>query len=210
MGASPSHDLATGDGLVLRNGRLAVEVGQQFAGGEWLRVVQMRIQGVDQARAFLHNPHAGMFVSMNAAFMPLRLAKPAFQVEVVARLGGVVAAQEQPRLKTAHDLAHVPLNRIFAGPKLFPQDFELLPACGARTERWLQGCLDEPYGFDVTLDGVQAVLNLVQSPGDAPGQTPQLDFGAPPFLTWTFRSKDCCTSCNASAIRKPGGCNGPP
>ena len=175
---------------MLRNGRPTVAVRQQFAGGEWLRVVQMRIQGVDQARAFLHNPHAGMFASMNVAFMSLRLAKPAFQVEIVARLVGVVAAQEQPRLKTAHDLAHVPLNRILAGPKLVTQDFELLLACGAGTERGLQRSLDQPYGLDVTLDGVQAVLNLVQSPGDAPGQTLQLDFGAPPFLTWTFRSKD--------------------
>lgn len=195
---------------MLRNGRLAVAVGQQFAGGEWLRVVQMRIQGVDQARAFLHNPHAGMFASMNVAFMSLRLAKPAFQVEVVARLVGVVAAQEQPRVKTAHDLAHVSLKRILAGPKLFPQDFELVLACGAGTECWLQRCLDEPDGLDVTLDGLQAVLNLVQSPGDAPDQTLQLDFGAPPFFAWTFRSKDCCTSRNDSAIRKPGGCNGPP
>lgn len=195
---------------MLRNRRLAVEVGEQIAGGEWLRVVEMRIQGVDQARAFLHNPHAGMFVSMNATFMPLRLAKPAFQVEVVARLVGVVATQEQSRLKAAHDLAHVPLNRIFIGPKLFPQDFELLPPCDAGTERWFQRRLDEPDGFDVTSDGVQVVLDLVQSPGDAPGQTLQLDFGTPPFLTWTFRSRDCCTSCNASAIRTPGGCNGPP
>lgn len=195
---------------MLRNGRPAVEIGQQFAGGEWLRVLQMGIQGVDQARAFLHNPHAGMFVSMDAAFMPLRLAKPAFQVEVVARLVVVVGPHEQSRLKTAHDFAHVPLNRIFAGPKLVTQDFKLLPACGAGTERWLQGRLDEPYGLDVTLDGVQVVFNLVQSPGDAPHQTPQLAFGVPPFLTWMLRSKDCRTSCNASAIRTPGGCNGPP
>lgn len=156
---------------MLRSGRLAVEVGEQFAGGEWLRVVQMRIQGVDQARAFLHNPHAGMFVSMNAAFMSLRLAKPALQVEVVARLVGVVAPHEQARLKTAHDFTHVLLNRIFAGPKVVRQDFELLSAGGAGTERWLQRGLDEPYGLDVPLDGVQVVLNLVQSPGDAPRQT---------------------------------------
>lgn len=190
MGTSPAHDLATHDGLVLRSGRQAVEVGAQFTGGEWLRVVQMGIQGVDQARAFLYNSHPGMFASMNAAFMSLRLAKPAFQVEVVARLVGVVAPDEQSRLKTAHDFAHVLLNQIFAGPKLFPEDFELSPTCGAGTERWLQRRLDGLDGFDVTLDGAQVVLNLVQSPGDAPGQTLQLDFCAPPFLTWTFRSKD--------------------
>jgi hypothetical protein len=31
-----------------------------------------------------------MFVSMNVTFVPLRLTRPAFQVEIVARLVGVV------------------------------------------------------------------------------------------------------------------------
>ena len=54
----------------------------------------MHIQGMHQGRTFLHNPDSGVFVSMNAAFMPLGLAKPAFQVEIVSRLVGVVAAHE--------------------------------------------------------------------------------------------------------------------
>ena len=74
------------------------------------------IQGVHQSRAFLHNPDAGMFVSVNPAFMSLRLAKPAFQVEIVARLVWVVAAHEQARLKAGHDLAHVLPDQIIAGP----------------------------------------------------------------------------------------------
>ena len=79
-------------------------------------MVQMHIQGMYQSRAFLHNPDAGMLVSMNAAFVRLRLTKPAFQVEIVARLVRVVAAHEQPPLKAGHDLAHVLLDRIIAGP----------------------------------------------------------------------------------------------
>lgn len=35
----------------------------------------MPVEGVNQGRAFLHNPYAGMFVPMNAAFMPLGLTK---------------------------------------------------------------------------------------------------------------------------------------
>ena len=88
-------------------------------------MAQVRIQGVDQSRAFLHNPHAGMLASMNVTFMSLRLAKPAFQVEVVSRLAGVLPTHKQPRLKTAHHLTHVPPNRIVARPKLVAQDFKL-------------------------------------------------------------------------------------
>lgn len=57
-------------------------------------MVQMHIQGMHQGRTFLHNSNAGMFVSMNAAFVPLGLPKPAFQVEIVARLVRVIATHE--------------------------------------------------------------------------------------------------------------------
>ena len=79
-------------------------------------MVQMHIQSMHQGRTFLHNPDAGMLVSMNAAFVPLRLTKPAFQVEIVSRLVRVVAAHEQPPMKAGHDLAHVLLDRIIAEP----------------------------------------------------------------------------------------------
>jgi hypothetical protein len=57
-----------------------------------------------------------MFVSMNVTFVSLRLAKPTFQVKVVARHIRVIAAHEQPCLKTRHDRAHMPLNLVVAGP----------------------------------------------------------------------------------------------
>ena len=79
---------------MLRSGRLGVQVGKQFARCQETRIVQVHIQGMHQRRTFLHNPDAGVFVSMNAAFVPLGLAKPAFQVEIVAWLVRVVAAHE--------------------------------------------------------------------------------------------------------------------
>jgi hypothetical protein len=72
-----------------------------------------------------------MFVPMNVTFVSLRLAKPTFQVKVVARQIGVIAAHEQAYLKTGHDRAHLPLNQILAGPQLVAQDFESLLAYGA-------------------------------------------------------------------------------
>ena len=151
-----------------------------------------------------------MFVSMNVTFVSLRLAKPTFQVKVVARHIGVIAAHEQPYLKTRHDRAHLPLNQIIAGPQLVAQDFESLLAYGAGASHRLQCFLDRLYRSNVTLDCLQVVRNLVQSPIDAPRQTPQLAFSTSPFFLWRFRSSDCRTSRSAPAIRRPGGCRGPP
>lgn len=163
-----------------------------------------------QGRAFLHNPHAGMFVSMNVTFVSLRLAKPTFQVKVVARHIGVITPHEQPYLKTRHDCAHLPLNQIIAGPQLVSQDFKSLLAYATGTANWLQRFLNRPYRSDMTLDGLQIVRDLVQSSINASCQTPQLAFSSPPFFRWRFRSSDCRTSRSASAIRRPGGCSGPP
>ena len=101
---------------MLRCGRWGVTVGQEFAGTQWILKALVNVQGVYQSRAFLHNPDAGMFVSMNAAFVTLRQTKPAFQVEIVARLIRIVAADEQPLMKAVHDPAHVLPDRIIAGP----------------------------------------------------------------------------------------------
>ena len=80
--------------MMLRSGRPSVQVGQKFARSQGIRMVQVHIQGMHQGRTFLHNPDSGVFVSMNAAFVPLGLAKPAFQVKIVARLVRVVTAYE--------------------------------------------------------------------------------------------------------------------
>ena len=115
---------------------------------------------------------------MNVTFVSLRLAKPTLQVKVVARQIGVVAAHEQAYLKTRHDRAHVPLNQIVAGPQLVSQDFKPLLAYGAAAANRLQRFLDRLHRGDVTLDRLQVVGDLVQSPVDASRQSPQLAFSA--------------------------------
>lgn len=210
MGAGPSHDLAACDGLVLRCGRRGVEVGEQFGSRQRFAMAEVCIECVDQGRAFLHDPHAGMFVSVNVPLVSLRQPKPAFQVEVVAWLVGILATHEQADLKTGHDLAHLLLNQIVARSQLVTQGLESLRAFGTGTAGRFQGFLDGPDGGDVALDRLQVVLDLVQSTVDAASQALELALSAPPFLTWMFRSSDCRTSRNASAIRRPGGCSGPP
>jgi hypothetical protein len=52
--------------------------------------------------------------------------------------------------------------------------------------------------------------DFVQASVDAAGQTAELLLCEPPFFSSKFRWIDAPTSCNASAIRKPGGSSGPP
>lgn len=126
----------------------------------------------------------------------------------MGRLG--IGSDKQAGLETGHHLGHLPLNRIGAVAQPVTQTLESLLAFGAGTLGRLQRFLDGAHGGDVALDGLQVVLDLVQSPVDTPRQALQLGLGAPPFLTRMFRSSDCRTSRNGSAMRSPGGCNGPP
>ena len=54
------------------------------------------------------------------------------------------------------------------------------------------------------------LLDFVQARLDASGQAAELLLREPPFFASKFRWIDSRTSFNASAIRKPGGCSGPP
>lgn len=170
----------------------------------------MHVQGMHQGRAFLYDPHPRMLVTMNAAFVGLGLAKPTFQIQVVARACSVVNSYEQPRLKAGHDLAHVPSSVVVAGKQLVSQGFKFLMAPRARPARRFQRFLDRLDCRDVSLDRLQFVRDLAQTTVDAFRQTSQLALSAPPFFAWRFRSRDCRTSANASDIRRPGGCSGPP
>ena len=129
-----------------------MEVGEQFGDRQRSGMTQMCVESVDQGWAFLHNPHAGMLMSMNVALVSLRLAKPALQVEVVAWQVGVIASHEQPTLETGHDFAHLLLNQIVAGLQLIAQGFKSLLAYGTGAACRFQRFLDGPDGGDVDLD----------------------------------------------------------
>lgn len=169
----------------------------------------MRVERQGQGGPFLDEPDTGMAMPVDAALVSLGQTEPAFQAQVV--LGRLrIGSDKQPGLETGHDPTHLLLNQIVALSQLVAQGLESPLAFGAGTVGRLQGFLDGSDGGDVALDRLQVVLDLIQSTVDAPRQALELGLGAPPFLTWMFRSSDCRTSRNASAIRRPGGCSGPP
>src|SRR5262249_5377340 len=79
------------------------------------------------------------------------------------------------------------------------------------------GLLARPQGtihclqvFDVLGHLRQGLACDIQSAVNATDETFQPRLCTPPFCACRLRSSDARTSCNASLIRTPGGCSGPP
>ena len=71
--------------------RSRIAKGQQVCGGERFRVTLVKIQSVNQRRAFQHDSHARMAVAVDAAFVALGITKPAFQIQIVLRQASPIA-----------------------------------------------------------------------------------------------------------------------
>ena len=154
-----------------------------------------------------------MLPPVNASLVSLGLFEPAFQVQIVPRQVQVVTADEQSRLKAAHHLGHVLMQRIFAGLESiskFPKFSPTLLAVGKQRMISIKCCGDRPHILKLLTNLIQVPLYLLHASIDAVGQSFQLGLGAPPFLASRFRSMDWRISPNASAMRTPAGCRGPP
>jgi hypothetical protein len=82
------------DRLALMSRGLGFSVREEVMGIERLGMRQVRVQGQDQCRTFLHDPHPGMTMAVNPTLMALGLAEPPLQVEIVPRQVRVVTAEE--------------------------------------------------------------------------------------------------------------------
>src|SRR5262245_16372204 len=114
-------------------------------------------------------------------------------------------ADEQASQKAPHHRNHLLMNRLLRALEALDQFLELLLPSRARlpvrlkSRSYLLDVLDvvsERLLFRV--DGVQAAVDAVR-------QSAELLLGEPPFFSSKFRWSDSRTSCNAAAIRKPGG-----
>src|SRR5262249_43476402 len=80
----------------------------------------------------------------------------------------------------------------------------------ARAIGGIQCGLDCPYVCHLVTYVLLGRLHTRQASVNIAGQARELLVGTPPFCASRFRCSDARTSPKASAIRKPGGCNGPP
>ena len=109
-----AHEFSSSESLELAVRRQGVAIGKQVGGGKRFRVPQMRVQGMDQGAAFLHDPYSGMMMAVNPSLVPLGVAEPAFQIEIIAWQLHRIAPGKEPGLKTAHSLGHLPLPIVGA------------------------------------------------------------------------------------------------
>jgi len=141
--------------------------------------------------------------------MTLGQAKPTFQIEIVLDLLEHARADKEASAKAPHDFGHLLMRRIRRARETFLQGLETFLPFRARSVRHEGRC----YLRDVLDVAAQRCLlraDAVQAAIDAARQSLQLLRCEPPFFSSRFRWIDSRTSPNASAIRRPEGCSGPP
>jgi len=82
-------------------------------------MVHMRVKRQPQRWTLLHDPHAGMAMTMNAAFVAFGTLEPTRQVHIVSRKINRLTSYKQPWLKADHRHGEMLVDRVGAGlPRL--------------------------------------------------------------------------------------------
>src|SRR5215510_4854518 len=170
----------------------------------------MRIERRQQCRAFVDEAHPSVAVAMNAALVAFGVSKPAFEVEVVLWEVHVVTSHKQAWLKTRQHPTYVLPPWIVTPLELLPQGLKLHVSVVARAIGRIKRGLDRPHVCHLVTYVLLGHLHTRQASVNIAGQARELLVSTPPFCASRFRCSDAWTSPKASAIRMPGGCNGPP
>ena len=101
--------------LELADVRSRIAKGQQVSGREWFGVALVEIQSVNQRRAFQHDSHTRVAMSVDAAFVGFGVAKPAFQIEIILRQASHIATGKQALFKAQQNFRHLLSHGIRAG-----------------------------------------------------------------------------------------------
>jgi len=84
-------------------------------------MVPMRVKRQHQRWTLLHDPHAGMAMTMHAAFVAFGTLEPTLQVHMVSRNINRLASDKQPWRKADHRHGAMLVDRVGAGlPRLVP------------------------------------------------------------------------------------------
>jgi hypothetical protein len=149
-------------------------------------------------------------VAVNAALVSFGLSEPTFEVEVVLGQVPILPSHKQSRRKAGHDVAHRLPDGITTLLQLCLQDLKLRLTLRTRPLVRFKRGLDRPDLLHVGANGVLCGVHGVQPPVDVSGQPSESVVRSPPFFASRLRWSEACTSPKASAMRRPGGCRGPP
>src|SRR5487761_2177348 len=163
-----------------------------------------------QRRPLLNNPNARVAMAMDPPLVALGQAEPAFQIEIVSDLGELDSTDEEASQEAQHDRGEVLADLVLLLLETTGQRLKLLLATRATSLFRVEGRIDLLEFLDVLSNRLLLVSNVVQASVDARGQAAKLLLCEAPFFASKFRWIESRTSCNASAIRNPGGSSGPP
>jgi len=145
-------------------------------------MVHMRVKRQHQRWTLPYDPHAGVAMTMDPAFVAFGTFEPTLQVQIVGRKTQPSHPHKQPQFKAAHHLGKMLLNGIRAGLPFLLQRAELrltlravAVALGLRV---LFHCLQ---GLGVEANVRQRIPCDIESAVNAAGQTFQQRLCRPPF-----------------------------
>jgi len=110
-----AHNLATVGGLLLALRHAGLTIRLKVIDCKWTIVVHMRVKRQHQRWTLPYDPHTGVAMTMDPAFVSFRTFEPTLQVQIVDRKLSYLTPHKQPRFKAAHDLGKVLFNGIRAG-----------------------------------------------------------------------------------------------
>jgi hypothetical protein len=170
----------------------------------------MGIEGPQPWGAFLAEAHPSMAAAVHAALVACGLATPALEVQVVLWEIRVVPSHQPPWRTTRHHAAYVLPRRVITALAWLPQGLNLRVALVARAPVGIKRGLDRSHVCPLLADGLWRCLHARQPAVAIAGQARASCMRTPPFCASRCRGSDARTSPKAAAIRKPGGCSGPP
>src|SRR5215831_8754001 len=148
---------------------------------------------------------------MESTLVAFGTLEPTLQIQIVCRHISQLAPDKQPWLKTVHYCGKMLVHRVSTGLPVLPQRVKQRRSRSPRGfVAGLEGAVDGLEVLDVCLHLCQRLTCHLQSGVNTASQMCQQRLCRPPFFARRLRSSESRTSCNASRLRKPGGCNGPP
>src|SRR5512135_3710962 len=168
------------------------------------------VQGMHQRRSRHNDPDPRVATTVDPPLGTLRQAQPTLQIKIILDPFILLLADEAAGKEAEHHRRHRVPDRILGLLELVDQRLELLRPLHAIFGPGLEGRSHLRDHLDVFSDYLLLLLDFIEAPLDASGQSAELLLCEPPFVASKFRWIDSWTSLRASAIRTPGGCRGPP
>jgi hypothetical protein len=116
-----------------------IAVGKQLLGSEQIHTLVVDVQGRQQSRAFPHDSHPHVLVTMNPSFVTLGNAEKPFQIQVVTRHFSH-DQNKQAHYPTRHLLAQLLLRRLFTAGILLLQSGKPSTPSGQTTGFRVERC----------------------------------------------------------------------